>query len=75
MAAILSKTIGNPNKMAAFWFGFGMVGTIAIAFAMTDHLKLNRWKSELQNFQCSNVFGIPMFGIQAPTAALIQVLQ
>ena len=29
--------------------------------------KLYHWKSELQNFQFSNEFGILMFGIQAPT--------
>ena len=44
MAAILSKTIGNRNKMVAIfsdfqWFVFKMVGTIAIAIAITDHSK------------------------------------
>ena len=28
---------------------------------------LDYWKTELQNIRYSNVFGIPMFGIQAPT--------
>ena len=30
-------------------------------------LFLDHWKAELQNIQYSNVFCIPMFGIQAPT--------
>ena len=43
MAASLSKTIGNQNRtelpplyLDFQWFGFGMVGTIAIGIAMTN---------------------------------------
>ena len=71
IAAILSETIGNLNKMVAYffldiqWFVFAMVGTIAISIAITDH-----WKSKLQNVRYSNVFGIPMFSYLAPTTVL-----
>ena len=46
-----------------------MVQTIGKQNKMTAILFLNLWKTELQNLQYSNVFGIPLFGIQAPTVS------
>ena len=51
-------------------FGFQMVRTIATAIAMTNH-----WKSKLQNIWYSRVFGIPMFGIQAPTVLVLSYVR
>ena len=47
-----------------------MIQTIGKQNKMAAILFLARWKAELQNVQYSNVFGIPMFGIQAPTLPL-----
>ena len=47
------------------WFGFRMVGTIAIA--TTDHTKTNALGIRTSEHSVFNVFGIPMFGRQALT--------
>ena len=43
-----------------------MVGTIALAIAMTDHSKTESLDTKLQNVGYSNVVDIPLFSIQAP---------
>ena len=60
MAAILSKTIGNQDEIAAIFvgfpiFSFGMVGAMAIAIAMTGQSKtkpLEIRTSKLVNPMC-----------------------
>ena len=47
-----------------------MVGTIAIAIAITDH-----FKTEQMEIQTLNVFGVTVFGIQALPSSLNSFLQ
>ena len=44
-----------------------MVQTIEKYNKMVAFLFFDHWKTELQNIQYSNVFGITIFGIQAHT--------